>query len=548
MTASEPTETERLGPTGLYAALVLFTGLGVVQAACAGPQRTFDGEVVWHDNDRRPIDRPTPRQLSSTWEMVDNLLFRPLSEATHPDPPERAANANAMGGVPNSSWYTNRMTARPLPPRRVARGPCSREEIPSGGRWTLIAPRAGTDRPDFVAHHSDSPGRYVLRFGADDQPERATAADAIGARIYWAAGYHVPCNRVVYLDPEKELAVEGSPDWHDRFRTILDRAPKDARGRVRATAVRLPSHRELGPFQFEGTRPDDPNDVIPHENRRELRGSRLFAAWLGHVDAHPSHTTTTFVSRPDSRRGYVRHYFIDWTDCLGATPYSEELDRRLGHSYLVDIGQILGDYFTLGLLHRPWRTYAGEQLIFGYFDAEHFSPAKWRPSYPNPAFRHMRPGDAFWAASIIARFTDEHVRAIVERGRFSHPEHAEYVAEVLIERRDTIVEHYLGRMSPLVAPSIRDGRLCTTDLMVRHGYARPEKSRYEIAGRGGPWRRVGSVEGARVCTALKKDGASAYRVVRMRVRRSSEGGTARPVAFHVRQRPEGWAVAGIVRR
>ena len=53
----------------------------------------------------------------------------------------------------------------------------------------------------------------------------------------------------------------------------------------------------------------------------------------------------------------------------------------------------------------------------GRLEAERFDPLKWKPEYPNPAFENMRPDDAFWAARIVSKFTDEAIRAVVEKAR-----------------------------------------------------------------------------------------------------------------------------------
>jgi hypothetical protein len=54
---------------------------------------------------------------------------------------------------------------------------------------------------------------------------------------------------------------------------------------VRVLASRYVPGQYVGEFQHHDTRPDDPNDIFPHEKRRELRGYRVFAAWLNHDDS-----------------------------------------------------------------------------------------------------------------------------------------------------------------------------------------------------------------------------------------------------------------------
>ncbi len=55
----------------------------------------------------------------------------------------------------------------------------------------------------------------------------------------------------------------------------------------RAVATRLPEGRGslLGPFQVWGTRRDDPNDIVPHEHRRDLRGLSVFESWVNNASA-----------------------------------------------------------------------------------------------------------------------------------------------------------------------------------------------------------------------------------------------------------------------
>ena len=69
-----------------------------------------------------------------------------------------------------------------------------------------------------------------------------------------------------------------------------------------------------GPFLYEGKRPDDPNDRILRENRRELRGFRILAAFVNHTDTKAANALDTYD--PETR--YLTHHLIDFSSTLGA--------------------------------------------------------------------------------------------------------------------------------------------------------------------------------------------------------------------------------------
>jgi hypothetical protein len=63
-------------------------------------------------------------------------------------------------------------------------------------------------------------------------------------------------------------------------------------------------------------------DAIAHDDRRELRGARVLAAWIDHFDSREQNSMDSWMADnaevPDSSPGYVRHFYIDTSDSLGS--------------------------------------------------------------------------------------------------------------------------------------------------------------------------------------------------------------------------------------
>ena len=199
----------------------------------------------------------------------------------------------------------------------------------------------------------------------------------------------------------------------------------------------MPRAGRLATSGYHGTRPDDPNDIVLHEHRRELRAARVFGAWLNHDDSRGVNSLDMLETR--NGRGHIKHYMFDFGSILGSgTVYEQRL--RAGNEYIYEPKPGWRTLATLGLYVRPWIliNYPDVPPSIGRFEGDAFDPAAWKPEYPNPAFRNMRPDDAFWGAMIVARFDDAAIRAIVEKARYSDPRATEYTT-TLIKRRDKVL-------------------------------------------------------------------------------------------------------------
>jgi hypothetical protein len=235
----------------------------------------------------------------------------------------------------------------------------------------------------------------------------------------------------------------------------------------RLLASRAVEGEPIGPFRYEGTRPDDPNDTIPHQDRRDLRGLHVFCAWLNHTDSKSLNSLDTLVEEDGVR--FVRHYLIDFGAIMGSDSDMPK-NVRFGNEYIFpNAGQALTRMVALGLDVRPWESANyGHLKAVGRFESRVFDPEKWKSNYPNPAFIRRLPDDEYWAAKQIMAFTNEDIRAIVEMGDYSDPAVTEYITGALIERRDKIGKVYFSKVLPLDRFAVKDSRLVFDDLAVTH--------------------------------------------------------------------------------
>ena len=334
--------------------------------------------------------------------------------------------------------------------------------------------------------------RYVLKFDRPEAPERNSASEKIGSLLMHAAGYNVPHYAIVHFRPDDLVIGEGATfeDTAGRER-LMEQADLEAAlatlvarpdGSYRGIASLFLEGSDKGPFAYSGTRKDDPNDIIPHELRRELRGFQVLASWFNHVDVKEANSLDACVT--DGDRGYVRHHFIDFGSTMGSGDFVNG-PCRVGYEYMFDGAWMARSLVTLGAWSRPWDLSCDIPYPeVGRFEGELFVAAAWKPNYPNLAFRSMDEGDGYWGAKIVTAFTDELIRGLAQAGAYTRDEVTRFVENALLMRRDKIGQYWFDEVTPLESFELDTASsewvLSFRDLGEQRGYAAASERRYEV--------------------------------------------------------------------
>jgi len=550
-------------PARTVACLVCAMAAFLVTAPQSASPRFYPDDPLWSDDDRAiDASKVAPIEDTNGYDFVVNTFGHPGETRD-----VRALNVNTVDEVPDSSWFANRLGVRNMTTAEIVRGPDGGAPLVLTG-WVVSGGKAGGIQPGF--RMSDPSGQiYQIEVDPPSNPELASGAEMIGTAFYHAIGYNVVDVYLAEID-RATLVISDSATIRDPLNgrrrslkaydvdAVFDRAARLPNGRYRALVSRFAGGKPLGNFRYYGTRPDDPNDVVPHEHRRELRAARVFAAWLNHDDSRGINSLDMLESADG--RSSVKHYMFDFGSILGSgTVFAQR--HRSGNEYIFEQKPGWLSLATLGLYVRPWMTvdYPRVPRSVGRIEAERFDPLNWKPEYPNAAFDNMRPDDAFWGARIVSKFSDESIRAVVEKAHYSDSAATDYLTRTLITRRDKVVAAWINQVCPVVEPQLSpDGTFTFVNAAVE-ARAANAPGQYELR-----WFRFDNVTNQRAPVGGAETVASAsgrapaelltsgeFVGVSVTAKHEQHPGWANPVSFYFRASGQGsargWELVGIER-
>ena len=432
---------------------------GFSSVSATGPRFYRDDPLV-----REPEPQDAGRAAVSQLDLMYELSYNLFALAGRKPSGLRAQNVNTIDEVPDSSWFTNRIGTRALTIDEIVRGP-NVGPPPDPSRWVIWRQKTSGSHPGVTA--KDANGEtWFLEFDPPYYPNAATAAAVMATKFFWAFGYNQVESFLTTFDPKRmEINPEATflrpngkktPITRDDIEALLRHTARRPDGTYRVFAGRMIPGRIIGNFRYQGTRPDDPNDVVPHQHRRELRALNVFGAWTNVTDFKAENTVDTILLK--NGQAIIKHYLQDVGSSFGVCNDIYTWDVSWEHFYK---GSLTAKRLaSFGFALSPWQTVKyTEGPEIGKFEGDRFDPRKWQGHTPNAAIIEMRDDDAFWAAQRVAAFTDDMIRAIVHTGEFNDPAAEKAIADIMIKRRDKILQAYLPVVNPIVEPRLEGNHL-----------------------------------------------------------------------------------------
>jgi hypothetical protein len=399
---------------------------------------------------------------------------------------KEALDVDAWDEVQDSAWFTNRNARKTMSIDDFARGPDTVPGPDTSAPWTVKRAKVEGVTTGFTIE--DARGdRYLIKFDPMGYSELGSGAEMVSTRFFHAAGYHVPESFVVVFDPATLKLAANVPytDSKGRKRTmteadlteLMKRAERRPDGTIRASAGRFLKG-AVGPFRYHGTVDEDPNDRVPHDYLRPLRGMYVMAAWLNHFDTKDGNSLDIYTTE-DGRR-FVKHYVRDFGSTMGSAGLGP-VKPDTGHKNKFDPHDIFLDLFSLGFRVKGWEKKGPVKYpSIGLYESVYYDPLNYEPLIPNPAFERCTDRDGYWGAKLVMSFTDEQIETAVAAGKYSDPEAAKSLVQTLIERRDKTGRAWFARIAPLDRFELANDVLRFTDLGIDRKLWSAGETEYQV--------------------------------------------------------------------
>lgn len=549
---------------------IAFVATACRSGAPVGTLRFKNEAPVLRVNDQLDVaKKPPANRFGKLLYHFDGFFHKRLTHATELRRHVRAKNLNALGEVPDSSWFTNRIGVRDMSVEEVGIGPNVEGSPELYKPWTVKSSKVGGVSIGFII--KDTRGAtFLLKFDQKGEPEVETAADVIVAKLLWASGYSVPEDYVVDFKRSdlvladnakvKTLTGKESPLTEAIVESQLAEVDIRKDGSIRGLVSRFVRGVPLGGHQRTGTRPGDINDRVPYEHRRDVRGQYAFFSWLDHTDIKEDNTLDMWAENPSGRGHYVTHYLIDFGKALGAQSFLGNL-KAVGHAHVYDFADMALSFVSLGIWKRPWEGRASPPIRgIGLYESETYDPGGWQSYTPSYfPFRERDRFDAYWGAKILIRFSRAQLSAVVASARYSDPKASAYMIRTLEKRQRMTARYWFSEVTPFENYKVQEKTLCFTDLAISNQLLKgPQRYRvrtFDAQGRKTGSHDLASSSDGSLCSqplalSTTDDGYSIAELTALRGKLKT-----RPVLIHLAKNPKPapsslspWRIIGIRRR